>query len=121
MSDRRSVKTKRIELIDQAAITTLKITTSTTGDATDITGFMTGVFVTSLIMNSTCAPVVYLDVRVDTTNWVQYATLHPDLTTTANANLLNVANMPNTIRCRMNPLTTTTWTRFSVRAEVFAK
>ena len=115
------IKTKPITLLSQAAITTLKITTSTLGEAIDVTGFMTGVFVTSVIVNSTFAPKCYLDTRVDTTNWVQYATLHPDMTTTANANLVNVSNFANSIRVRVNPLTTTTYTQFNVKAEVFAK
>lgn len=121
MSDNRSVRTKRVTLFSQAAVTTLKITTSTLGSDIDVTGFMSGVFVTSVIVNSTYAPKCYLDIRVDTTNWVQYATLHPDMTTTANTKFANVSDFTNHIRVRVNPLTTTTWTQFNVKAEVFAK
>jgi hypothetical protein len=114
------IKTKPITLFENALAAT-HLSTSILGDAIDVTGHMTGVFVTSVIVNSTVAPAVYLDTRVDTTNWVQYATLHPDMTTTANAKLTNVSNFANSIRIRMNPITTTSYIKFNVKAEVFAK
>ena len=120
MSDNRSIKTERITMYENSTAAT-HLTTSITGDTIDVTGYMTGVFVTSVIVNSTLDPAVYLDTRVDTTNWVQYATLHPDMTTTANAYLTNVANFANSVRVRINPVTTTTQIKFNVKAEVFAK
>jgi len=120
MSDNRSIKTERVTLYENSAAAT-HLSTSITGDAIDVTGYMTGVFVTNVIINSTVTPSVYLDTRVDTTNWVQYATLHPDMTTTANLNLVNVSNFANAVRVRVNPITTTSYMKFSVKAEVFAK
>lgn len=121
MADTRSIKAEKFTLLSHVTTTTLNTTTAITGDATDVTGYMTGYFVTSVIANSANAPKVYLDVRVDTTNWIQYATLHPDMTTTANAYGLNVSNFPNSVRVRIPVLTTTSTMRFHVKAELYAK
>lgn len=116
------IKTLPSTLISHLATTLLPVTTSVLGENVDITGFMTGVFVTNVIANGSASPAVYLDVSVDKgTNFVQYATLHPDMTTTANLNLINVANMPNTVRVRVQPSTTSTNMRFTVKANIFAK
>lgn len=122
MSNIRGIKTKQVTLLSHVTTTTLELTTSILGSTTDITSYMTGVFVTNVISNASSTPAVYLDVSVDSgLVWTQYATLHPDLTTTANNYLLNVANMPNTVRVRIPSLTTTSSMRLTVKAEVFAK
>ncbi len=121
MSDNRSIKTERVTIFNQATTTEIKVTTSVLGEAFSTIGYHTGYFVTSVIANSANAHKVYLDVRVDTTNWIQYATLHPDMTTTANAVGVNVANFPNTVRVRIPTLTTTSKMRLNVKAELYAK
>lgn len=122
MSDIRSINTKPFTMLNHLTTTNLKVTTSVLSEDIDTTGFMTGVFVTNVLANATGDPAVYLDVSVDKgSNWVQYATLHPDMTTTANLNLVNVSNIPNTVRVRVQPFTTTSDMRITVKAELFAK
>ena len=113
-----SAKVKRVNLLNQAAAAT-HLSTSITGSATDISAYTRLNVLTSVIINSTLAPAMYLDARVDTTNWVQYATLHPDFTTTANANFVQISNCPSSIRVRTQPITTTNYTMIVVRAELY--
>lgn len=113
-----SDKVKRITLLNQAAAAT-HLSTSVLGTVTDISAFTRLNIMTSVLINSTCAPILYLDARVDTTNWIQYATIHPDLTTTANNNFVQSSNVASSIRVRMNPITTTSYIRMVVRAECY--
>ena len=122
MADTRSIKTKQITMLSHATTTNLKVTTSVLSSAIDLTGYKTGVFVTVVTANATGDPAIYLDGSVDDgTTYVQYATLHPDMTTTANNYITTKGNLPDTVRVRVQPFTTSSDMRFNVKAEVFAK
>jgi hypothetical protein len=113
-----SDKVERITLLNQAAAAT-HLSTSVTGSLVNIAAYTRLSILTSVIVNSTGAPAMYLDARVNTTDWVQYATLHPDLTTTANTNFVQSSNVPTEVRVRVQPITTTNYMRVKVTAEKY--
>ena len=75
-----------------------------------------GVFFTSVVSNASAAPSVVLDGSFDGTNYTIYATLHPDLTTTANTKVVGVSPLPQFWRVRFKKCTTTTHVKVQVRA-----
>jgi len=69
---------------------TTAATTSYLGTEVDCSGFGSGVFFTQVTSNASAGvnpqdnQALYLQQRFDTTNWITFATIHPDFTTTAN-------------------------------------
>jgi hypothetical protein len=116
----KAVVGKNITLKTQATTTVLKLTTSHFGSATDITGYRSGLFLCDITANASAAPKIYLQVRIDTTTFVTYATIHPDLTTTANKRFSFVGYLPNSCRVMLKPATTTTHLRYTVKSQIWA-
>jgi hypothetical protein len=113
---------KRFTMMTHTSTTVLKVTTSVVGTAIENQDYRSGVFHTIILANASSTPAAYLDASVDGgTNYKQYATLHPDFTTTANSVLTAVSNLPTYLKVRIPSLTTTSSMRLTVKAELFAK
>ena len=99
--------------------TTLVITTVSTnayGSAFSTAGYGSGCFITRVVANASAAAKCYLQGRVDTTTYANIATLHSDLTTTANNKFKFVEGLPDYCRIAVASATTTTHTRIGVKA-----
>ena len=96
--------------------TNLDTTTDHNGSAINSSGFNSGVFLADVKANSSGTPDLILDVRIDTTTWAAYATIRGDLTTTAGTYSVGVTPLPDTIRVRLQPSTTTSAVRYTVKA-----
>lgn len=122
MSDIRSTRAFRVTMLSHTTTTTLGLTTSVVGSAVENQEYRSALFHTNITANASGAPKAYLDVSVDGgTTYTQYATLHPDFTTTANSVLTNVTAIPTFCKVRVQPTTTTSSMRFTVKAEFFAQ
>ena len=112
----RSNKSADVTLLAKATTTTnIDTTTDLTGSSYTVSGYREGVFVVDVNANSTCAPKAYLDGSVDGSNWAHYATLHSDLTTTANQAAAFVQGLPTYIRGAVGHLTTSMNVRLAIK------
>jgi len=89
--------------------TTVPLTTSYTGTEVDCSGFGSGVFMCQVTSNSGWGhPPCYLQQRINTTDWMTFATIHPDFTTTENDRLEAVDFDGDFLRTMIPPTATTT-------------
>jgi len=94
-------------------ITTASTTKTYTGFST--AGYGSGVFITRVVANASAAAKCYLQGACDTTTYANIATLHTDLTTTANNKWKFVEGLPNYCRIALASATTTTHMRIGVK------
>jgi hypothetical protein len=116
----KGIASRNLTLKTQATTTVLKVTTSHFGSSVDVSGFRSGLFLVKTTANASAAPKLYLQVALDTTTFVTYATLHPDMTTTANNRFTFVGYLPDTCRTMLKPATTTTHLRYTITSQVWA-
>jgi hypothetical protein len=98
--------------------TTVTITTASTtktGTAFSAAGYGSGVFITRVVANASGAAKCYLQGSVDGTTYANIATLHSDLTTTANNKYKFVEGLSDYIRIGVTSATTTTHARIGVK------
>ena len=100
--------------------TSLHLTTTLESDAIDCTGYRDAIFITRVVANSTIPVPIYLDGSVDGVTYVQYATVHPDFTTTANNVVTKVTTLPPYVKTRVPAYTTTTYSRFSCKVSLMS-
>ena len=99
--------------------TTIQFTTasaSKVGSEFSTAGYGSGCFITRVASNTTAAPKCYLQGRVDTTTFANIATLHTDLTTTANTKYKAIDGLPDVCRIAITAATTTSKVKIGVKA-----
>lgn len=94
----RHRKSKRVTLATQASAT-VKLTTSLTAAAVNVSGYSEMAALCKVTANNTAAPGLYLQVSNDGgTTWFNRITLDADMTTTANNTYTSVTNFGDTVR-----------------------
>jgi hypothetical protein len=114
----RSRRATELTLANQATTTNLDTTTPIDYSAINVAKYNELAIVTSVLANSTGAPYVQLLVSANGSSgsFAVHSTIHPDLTTTANADYHSVTNFGNYVKVRLVNATTSANIRFKVSA-----
>jgi len=92
--------------LNVTSTTKMNTTTSYTSTAVTTGEYRSGVFVANVTFNSTGTPGIYVQGSVDGTTYGDIGTIDADITTTANQTALALDNLPQYIRIRVAPCTT---------------